>query len=131
MLNVARKADREAMAKAIEVLAVELGVECKRDEIMTQGREIHLRLKLPGGLECGLELDGDSGQNQEGTFCMPWCVWGSDAQLSEAFGAAMRSSVNPYHRRKCTAFAYGWDDFLAKLRVGITMTTNGEAYDVG
>lgn len=128
-MNVARAKDREAMAQAVEALAAERGVSCERDADLTRGRTIHLTLSLPRGLAVQVNLDGDSAQDRTGEFCLPWCVLaGSTARLSGTFGAAQGSIVNPYHRRKCTAFGAGWADFLGKLDAGINMAISGEAF---
>lgn len=129
VLRAARAKDREFMAKAVEAIAAEFGVECKRNEVLTSRRAIYLEIKAQRGLEIGIGFDGDSGQDRDGLFCLPWCIWGDgDARLSYEFGRVAGAEVNPNHRRKCTAFAGGFADLCAKLRAGLELARDGGAF---
>lgn len=39
----------------------------------------------------------------DGTYVLPWYISGSSATLTGAFSAAAGHTINPHHRRKCTA----------------------------
>lgn len=67
-------------------------------------------------------------KRRDGIFCMPWCIWSGDAKLSDDFAATAGSSVNPFHRRKCTAFGYGWPDLCRRLRACLELVNNGKAF---
>jgi hypothetical protein len=127
-LNVAKASDRQLMAATIENIAREHGAQCERSEGLWSPRETTLDLSL-NSLCISISLDGTNAQDRAGDFCLPWCVSvDSDAKLSEAFGNAMRASVNPHHRRKCTTFAAGWPDLCEKLRAGLTLAQTGGAF---
>ena len=48
-------------------------------------------------------------------YCTPWNIAHQQRELrfSSAFGRAVRSEVNPFHRRKCMGFETGFEALLA------------------
>lgn len=128
-LSAARAKDRELMANAVEaVMRLCPGGSVDRPDPLGE-RSVAVSFRCPHGLAVTVEFDGDSPQDRKGEFCMAWHVSvNSDMAYSEAFGAAMGASVNQYHHRKCTAFAYGFQDLCEKLVKAVTMISDGTAY---
>jgi hypothetical protein len=125
-LSAAKAADRERMAQAVEALADELGVAHEREG--HNSREICVKTELRG-VGVWLTFDGDDSQDKRGEFCLAWCMnYKSEGRLTDAFGILQRASVNPHHRRKCTAFAEGFDDLLVNLRKGWECINSGDAF---
>jgi hypothetical protein len=136
-LSAAHKADRLVMAdKIYEILSACQSAETKH--IRWAGkRAVAVSFRHDNGMAVTVEFDGDSAQDREGVFCMAWHVSGwyegetyishENTQYSEGFGLAMNCSVNPFHRRKCTAFAYGFDDLCRKLTRAVEMFNDGSA----
>lgn len=122
VLSERRKADREEMAKGVEALLDELGIEHEREEMGP--REIYIRITAPRGLCLTVDFDGDSWQPD--VHVLSWHMdMDSDAQLSDArFGG----NVNPHHKHKATYIAAGYDDLLVKLRRGLELAISGEAF---
>lgn len=129
-LSAARAKDREVMATQLEHVVKQHNATVERDELMTREREIWLHIQAPRGLAVTITLDGDSKQDREGVFCMPWHIdTRHDTRLSEAFGYAMGSRVNQFHRAKCTVFGYGFDELCALLDHALTMADDGRAFE--
>jgi len=129
-MSVTRAADREAMARRIEEIAADEGAQCERDDCVGK-REIVLRITAARNLQVHITLDGDSAQDRSGTFCLPWCIhWSAEEviKLSDAFGECQQSEVNRFHRRKCTAFADGFNILQEKLCKGLMMAKDGSAF---
>lgn len=128
MYTERRKADREAMAANLMALAQEYGWEAERESLAAH--EVSLHLSGPRGLAVWLLFDGKAHPLSRDCHCMAWTVHhSSDARLSIAFGTAMGSAVNPYHRQKCTAFASGFDTLRAAVEKAMQMANSGEAFD--
>lgn len=53
-----------------------------------------------GPVRAGLVVGPDEA---DGAYMMPWYISGSDATLTGAFSVAAGHTINPHHRRKCTA----------------------------
>lgn len=121
------KADREAMAAAIEALALHHGATVSRElRGLPSPREVQVHIKL-NGLALGLDFDGES--------CQPdihVCAWhiesGWDRQLAPAFGCAVGGPVNSYHRSKCTAVAYGFEDLWHDVDEALALAASEEAF---
>jgi hypothetical protein len=128
-LNVARAADREAMARRLEQVIREAGATVERDPLMTRDREIWLNVTAPQGLAVTIDLDGDSRQQRDNVFVLGWHIGtGSTAQLSEMFGRAAGGGINPHHFAKCTAVSYGWPALLQNVRDALYLANTGEAF---
>ena len=82
-LSESRKADRKAMADAVQRMASEHGWGCERQD---GAREISLRAFGPRGLCVRLDFNGTLPATKRDLYCMPW---NSDAKLSHAFEEAM------------------------------------------
>ena len=118
MLTESRKADRATMSAEIERIAVEHGASFERIET---GREIMIDICGARGLCLSMDLDGDS--RQPDTHVLAWYVR-NDERLSDRLGP-----VNPYHRRKATVVAYGWDALRSAIVTGLSMATDGSAFE--
>jgi hypothetical protein len=129
VLSVARAKDREAMALLIEeTVKAHGGIAARVAAGLSGLREIRLEIRAANGLTCGLELDGDSRMDHGGEFCLPWFLRGN-ARMSDEFDRVAGSSVNPFHRQKCTAFANGFDDLLTKIAAVLDCVAAGEAFE--
>lgn len=135
--SVRRAADRQLMARKIFAILSAAGRVAILDDYFGP-RSIAVDFAHNGGLAVTVTFEADDPQDICGQFCLAWHISGGfDAsgawadpcsQISAAFGAAMRASVNPHHRRKCTAFAIGFDDLCAKLTSAVSMLHDGTAY---
>ena len=122
-LTESRKSDRAEMADRLESLAAQHGWMAERENLAPT--ETYVMLRGPtGGLRVGIEFDGRSPQRDN--HCMPW---NSDARMSDAFGHAMGAPVNPYHRCKCTAFAFGFNALYAAVERAMVMAADGTAFE--
>lgn len=120
-LTERRAKDRETMAREVETLATRMGWDCSRCEY-TRPHEIRLNLRGPEGLSVSIEFERHTSMPDH--YCLPWHfshTKGTETKLSQTFGRYQGSEVNPYHGRKCTAFAAGIDTLLDKLQVAMEM----------
>lgn len=128
-LTERKKADRETMAAMVEALCVEMNIPCSRDPD-TVSREIVVRIE-PRDAVASIEFDGSHFNTQPNVFCMPWNIqYESTKRFSEAFGCAVGSEVNPFHRRKCMGFADGIDSLLLRLRAAMACINRGDAFEI-
>jgi hypothetical protein len=137
-LTVSRAKDREAMAKTVrEIFALSPDSDIELRDGYLSKRSIAIEFRHHLGLAVTVEFDGDSQQDRAGQFCLAWHISGKfvaetytrpESKISEAFGVAMRSTVNQYHHAKCTAFADGFEDLCSKLRAAVAMLNDGTAY---
>jgi hypothetical protein len=119
-LSEHRKADREKMADQLTELAIGLGATVERSR--EAGREIRLEIVGAQGLQVGISFDGESWQAD--THVVPWNIgFGWPARLAPSFG-----EVNPYHFRKATHVAEGFDELLAEIRRGLELAKSGKAF---
>lgn len=116
-----RAADREAMAKQLQLLIGECGATYEREAAQ---RAIFLHISAPGGLCLTMDLDGDS--PQPNVYLLSWHMsHTSERRLNDAtFGG----NVNPHHRRKATYLAHGFEDLKVQLSRGLKMAADGSAY---
>lgn len=127
-LNVARKADREVMAQKFnEVVLHAGGGICRIDPMLEGPREIAFSIRA-GDVCLQVEFDGDDRQQREGTWVLAWHVdHNSDARMTEAFEAAAGAEVNPFHRRKCTAVAWSFEQLCEQVRAVVRLAVEGKA----
>lgn len=117
-----RKADREAMAAQMIVLATSHGCTVERTDSPPC---IMLRIEAPGGLCVSIDVDGKSCQPD--VHVIPWHMhYESDAKLARSFG-----DVNPHHQRKATHVRLGFDALHAELERGFKAAADGTAYEKG
>lgn len=114
MLSEKRRPDREVMARAVEGLAGELGLDSERFIETTD--EIVVKLSL-GDLSIMVCFDGHS--SQPGVFVETW-----NASPQRRLSRRHFRDVNPCHGRKANIIVHGFDALLAELRRGFTL---GEA----
>jgi len=134
-LSVSRKTDRTKMAAAIAALCADLGATCEVRDMATYRypdgsggscpREIWCIIKH-GAVEVTVDLDGDSGQQREGTWVLAWVTdINSHARFASRFGSAAGGTANG---RKCTAVTYGgFEGLTAGLRRALECVNAGEA----
>lgn len=134
-LTERRKADRETMVKLIQLWAFRNGWNWHRCEY-ARPHEVRIEVWHSSGLACSIEFERFSAMPDH--YCVPW-HFRADGEgykrLSDSF-AKMQSlhsgtncSVNPYHRRKCTAFAPGIDALLDNLQLAADMAKDGTAFE--
>lgn len=126
-----RKADREAMAAAIEALALYHGATVSRElRGLPSPRELQVHIQL-GGLALNLDFDGMS--------CQPdihVCAWhietGWDRRLAPCFSRAVGwAPINACHRHKCTAVAYGFEELWDHVDEALALAASEEAFEPG
>lgn len=123
-----RKADRAAMADTLAALAAHHGATVSREPWgYRDARTEYLQIDL-NGLNLWLDFSG--------TSCQPdihVCAWNishrSEARLCWQFGRAVGAEVNPCHRRKCTAVAYGFADLFADVDEALALAASGDAFE--
>lgn len=134
-LTERRKADRETMAKLVEAWAARNGWQSRRCEF-ARFHETRVEVWHSTGLACSIEFERYSAMPDH--YCMPWHFRADGegyARLSDAFGkmqscnSGTNYTVNPYHRRKCTAFAPGIDALLDNLQLAADMAKDGTAFE--
>lgn len=115
---------RERLARQIEALAGECGATTERRPAYLGHKRAILLLISKGEWRCAIDLDGDS---RVGAFLGHWYSDDHDsaATLPDGFAGAIRSSVNPHHRRKATTCEDSFEGFLASLRGGLNAIDNG------
>jgi len=114
-----RKADRLAMAKAIEQIALKHGATCEWEG---DGKELHIAARHPSGLAVSLWVCSFS--TQPDVHVIPWHItYGHDVRLASTFG-----DVNPYHRQKATHVRRGWDALVAEIERGLSAAADGSAF---
>lgn len=139
-LSESRKADRAAMAAGVKALCADLGASCDvidhATHVYCDGSRSSNRNRIVCQIACGparvgVEFNGEATRATCNTYCLAWHMDSHDdsARYASAFGSSQRGSpINQFHRRKCTAFAYGYADLLDMLRAGLTLCRSGEAF---
>lgn len=139
-LSERRKADRAIMAAEVAALCLAAGAACEVTDFAThvygdgsrptERNRIRCEI-LKGSLSVNLDFDGSRWNTMPDYFCLAWNVATGDreARLSSRFGIVAGASVNPHHRRKCTAFADGFDDLLGALREAFALVDSREAFE--
>ena len=133
--SVKRKADRALMAKKLTDIGRVYGAI---PEVSEEGscsatrRYTHVKIKHPSGLCAMVALDGASANHSfhGETFVLSWYLRSPSAyHLSDLFAIAISGTVNPYHRLKATAIAYGFSMLCTKLNAGLQAITDGTAFE--
>lgn len=125
-LSVKRKADREHMLNQLIEVALTFGcdVDISRNK-QERTERVTLNVTSPQGLCVMICLDGGvlSGSN---VFLAHWHMeLNCEKQLnSHLFGG----NVNPYHFRKATYLAKGFDALRLGVVNGLTLAANGNAF---
>lgn len=129
MLTERRKADRIKMADQVVAICWKFGIGATaipHGECYVGPHATMVKIKGPRGLCLNLDFDGKSGQPD--VFVLPWHIRSGEAKLSLAF-EARAGSVNPYHRQKCTAVAYGFERLIDHLELVFTCVQAGAAFE--
>lgn len=128
-LNENRKADRAAMTKAIQDLVAEYGFTHETTiEGTGRGERIRIDITTARGLCVAVDLEAKSGQPN--VHVLPWHVrWPETETRLDAGFCVVGGDVNPYHRQKATAVAYGFGQLMTGLRRGFEMVKDGSAFE--
>lgn len=124
-LSETRKADREQMAVILIEKCTEAGAVAYRNDINNNNNP-RVKIEASGGLDCTIKFDGDS--CQPNVFVSPWHIrFRCNSKLNHhAFGF---DTVNPYHQRKSTLVAHGFDELVEQTMRVITRCVTGEAFE--
>lgn len=117
-----RAADRIKLAAIVKAVCDKHGATC---ELLTEGRMIRCEIAIRG-VSAGIEFDGGADAALLDNYCVPW---NSDKRLSYGFEAAAGTSVNPHHRRKCTAFCHGSQALESHLNKVLGLIAVGMAFE--
>ena len=110
-------ASRNMMASKVRTIAEECGAVCTMREGGTYSPRATKMNLAKGPWRCMLDFDGDS---RVGAFLGHWYHEGDGAEtLPPHFDLTIRGSENPYHRRRATTCAVGFDDFLTSIKAGL------------
>jgi hypothetical protein len=125
-LSSRRAADRNKMALLLEELIARCGATSTREDF--EGAEaphpIWLNVVAPGGLQVTVELDGTIPQPD--MHLLAWNM--AYASTNRLNGSTFGGDVNPFHSRKATYVAYGFEDLCKQLEQGLLMAKDGSAY---
>ncbi len=135
-LTETKKADRETMISMVEGLARSKGATVSRvDPHMAGPKEVAVEIVLGKG-RVTIDFDGAKGPYEDrDVYCMPWCsvpepdVDTDRARMTARFGYAVGATVNPHHRAKCTGFAMGIDELMARLERAFDCILAGDAFE--
>lgn len=120
-LTERRKADRAKMASLLVEIAEKHGALAE----VTPGdgpNTLAIRISTPRGLHVRVDLEGKS--IQPDIHVLPWHMhYESQDKLAPEFG-----DVNPYHHRKATQVAYGWNQLRDNIDRGLNMAAKGTAF---
>lgn len=128
-LSERRKADRSQMARILADKCRQAGATAVVDAEGSDPYAKHCtRLSVfLNGFAAWVDFDGKS--VQPNTFVVPWhAESGIETKLSDMFGVTAGGNVNQYHRQKCTAVAYGFDDLVTKVISALQMLADGSAF---
>jgi hypothetical protein len=125
-LTERKKADRLAMAAALEKLILAHGATFERLEpAPLSPRAIWLQVRAPRGLCVTVDLDGDSCQPD--VHVLSWHIaQDSDARLSDRL--ALMGSINTHHWSKATMIAEGFESLCRALEFGLEAARDGSAF---
>lgn len=124
-LSERRKADREAMARTVEALAVKHGCTCTRRELPWLNRHaIGLELSLRGGLHLNLDFDGKS--CQPNVHVLPWHMRGDVQHYLNP--SVFDWNVNPHHGHKATLVRQGSAALFDHLERVMAAAADGSAF---
>jgi len=119
-LTEKRKADRAQMATAVAMLAASLDAHAEIEEMSP--REVWINIRARRGLCLTVDFDGQSCQPD--IHVVSWHMASDvDTCFADAFG-----DLNPYHFRKATDIARGFDELCAVLTRGLEMARDGTAF---
>lgn len=125
-LNERSKADRQKMADGVLKIIAECGAtgSINPEDSFPGPRELAVPVSTPRGLKLLMEFDGDS--PQPNVYVLSWYMdHNSPDRLNPAtFGVHDKTCGS----RKATYIAYGYEDLVIKLRDGLTLAMNGEAF---
>lgn len=117
----ARAADRAKMAAELTDAAKAAGADVSHRDI--DRRTIELRISCPGGAEIYVTFRGKNPVHRD-VFVVTWNI--THSERDRRF--ADIGDVNPYHRRKATRVARGFDALVTMLVADIQRFVDGSGY---
>ena len=124
-LTETRKADRAEMVRQLEALVLGKGASCEvePEPAMWGPRSVMANIEAPRGLALSVDFNGDS--SQPDTHVLSWHVkHGHATKLQASFAP----SVNPFHFRKATDIAHGFDELLSTISQRLDSVNSGAAF---
>lgn len=125
-LSSSLKADRVAMATAIQALAEQHGcvVEYRAGDDYVGPRAIHVAIKAPGGLQLTVEFDGDMLHPNE--HVLSWHM--NSGLTSNKLCPHYWPRLNTCHFRKATDVVSGFEELHTLLAKRFKDLQSGHAY---
>ena len=126
-LSPTRKADRAKLAEQLAAFVEARGFTATIENPWPgEGcDEAMVRIEA-GGAYVGVTIGPEDAKHG---YCTPWNVAHDNSQrFTSAFGRAVRSEVNPFHRRKCMGFASDFETLLHCIGRALDCITDGEAF---
>lgn len=126
-LTMTRKADRAKMAVIIADLARSLGAEAvihpDDPNGLYDGRLTRVAVTAARGLKVSVDFNGKSWQPD--IYVLSWHMdLDTDACLDDSFG-----NINPFHFRKATYTADGFEHLKEQLSRGLRKAADGSAFN--
>ena len=125
-LTETRKADRAEMARQLEALILDKGATCEVRPSIWGPRATTVAIETAHRLALSVDFDGDS--SQPDTHVLSWHFkHGGAVKLQAGFAP----SVNPFHFRKATDIAHGFDELLSIISQRLDSVNSGAAFQLG
>ena len=117
------KKGRAELAERLADVAREMGatVDVTHEWPSAPSREAMVRLELDG-VSCGVTIGPDDAKHG---YCLPWC---SSKALAYPVARATGYTINPFHHKKCTAFAADFDSVCEQVRAVLALVKSKEAF---
>lgn len=123
-LSPTRKADRTKLAALlVETVEAEGGTATVQDAPLGAPGDLWVRITA-GPAYVTITIDREAARSG---YLTPWNVEG-EHQFSPAFGAAVRATVNPFHRKKCMGYARTFDLLLEDIRNALRCIAADKAF---
>jgi hypothetical protein len=129
-LRATRKADRQKMAEMVRDAALaNKAVSAEIRKAPIGDRELWIDIEAEGGAAVTVSIDGDWARRNN-SYVLPWHMdFSSNRKMSYLFGALAGGSVNPYHKAKCTAVCWSFEDMLTSVGAVLLACADGTAYE--
>jgi len=111
-----KKKDRQIMAEELRKLAEEFGIKHYIEfKYLGDTRRVKVELTDPvTSLSVMMTLQGDTPQQNSNTFVLSWHF--EECNNGWIIDASFTRDINPYHHRKATDVAYGFEHLMHMLR---------------
>ena len=117
--NLARKSDRAALLAAVCDHCAPLGGTVTDQTPSYADRFLYVHVRHESGLHLSFTING---RHRDDSFCLSW--HDAPRRMAPVFGG-----TNLYHGLKATWSAYGVLDLFDKLTRGLTMASDGSAFE--